>query len=328
MASEIILCPQAQSGMLRIHVAGSTCTSWSRMGSKLQWAASGTLAFLVWAFDTRGAAPHVVIHECTSDFDITYLTIILGAAYTISSIVFSPKDLGFPSSRPRRYTMMVHRSLVHQCIPYSLEDFRSLFFRSCIATGHMFWDAPAEILTAFAAKLAKKRGLPSTQANGEAWPFRDVLSQSMLARLLAYERLVKKRKRHPHYIVNLLQNAMFMNCLSEITPTLLTQTSALWSMKKQRLLAPAEHLVVQGIPLFDARTDSDRFAVELMRKEGKLTDAQVVSLAGNGMSLIAVGAALLFALSTVEKKERPSSSSSPSTSPYRDDDEPVDNDAA
>ena len=86
------------------------------------------------------------------------------------------------------------------------------------------------------------------------------------------------------------------------------------------MLAPAQHLVVQGIPLYDERRDVERFAVELMAMQGKLNDKQIASLAGNGMSLIAVGTVLLFALGTIEKVD-PTSSATSSPSPVPEDTE-------
>jgi hypothetical protein len=43
------------------------------------------------------------VHECTSDFDYSTLERVFGdGRFAVESIVFSPTDLGIPSSRPRR----------------------------------------------------------------------------------------------------------------------------------------------------------------------------------------------------------------------------------
>ena len=269
------------------------------MGRKLKWVAFSALAFLVWSFDTFHAQPHAIVHECTSDFDPKYLAMVFGAVYTMSSFVFSPKDVGYPASRPRRYTLLLHRKLCVASVPYTLADFGNLSFRNCISTGHQFWECPQHVVDVFLQKLARKKSLPPLQSNGDTWPCRDVLTQSTLMRLLGYERLAKKLRRRASYIVNLQQSVSFMKSLSEFAPTLLTGSSSLWSTRHNRLLAPAQHLVVKGIDLYDSRTDTERFPIELLTLSGQLSDKAILAMAGNGMCLIAVGSVTLFTLGTV-----------------------------
>ena len=215
--------------VFRVVVAGTTCTSWSRMGKNKKWAASSAVAFIVWAYTTLWQVPDAIVHECTPDFDVAMMTLIFGSLYVIQSLVFSPCDRGLPTSRPRRYTLLLLRARCNPTLSYDLLGFGGLFFRHCIMTGHVFWEAPDHMVSSFGARLASLRGLPAEQSDGQLWPWRDLLPTTLLVRLIGYERLCRKRNKPPTYIVNLLQNAFWMSSLSDTVPTLLTKTSLLWS---------------------------------------------------------------------------------------------------
>ena len=284
----------------RLAVAGSTCTSWSRMGNRGHWAAPSALAFAVWASETAFWEPDMVLHECTAEFDVQQLERFFSPRYLISSIVFSPVQLGVPTSRPRRYTIMVHRDRRAQRTSFTLDTFGRMFFRTCQTSGHIFWCAPNHLVSSFVEGLASRLHLPANQPNGVAWPCRSVLPEGDLQRLLAYEKGCRKKRKALRCIVNLKQNYSFMRSLSEMVPTLLTKTSVLWSMQAERLLIPMEHLAVMGVPVFREGRDVERmFGVEILAREGVLTNDQIIQLSGNGMSSIAIGSVLLFALGVV-----------------------------
>ena len=119
-------------------IAGSTCTSWSRMGRKRKWAAASALPFLVWAFSMAAVRPDVIIHECTVDFDHHIFERIFGMGFIISTFVFTPKDLGFPASRPRRYTLIINRERCAPSLTFDRLGFGGMFFRTCVTEGHAF----------------------------------------------------------------------------------------------------------------------------------------------------------------------------------------------
>lgn len=85
-----------------VNVAGTTCTSWSTMGSGHHWTAWSAVIFVVWAFATLAEEPHIILHECTAAFDESWLHTIFGAYYIVQSMMITPDDdLGYPSSRRR-----------------------------------------------------------------------------------------------------------------------------------------------------------------------------------------------------------------------------------
>lgn len=271
------------------------------MGLRRGWAALSAVAFVVWCFDTLAQRPHAIIHECTEDFNTRYLELIFGAFYIISSFVFSPKDLGYPANRNRRYTIMLLRTCCAPTVSYDISGFAELFFHRCICSGHIFWQAPVEMVQASIDRMAARLMLAPMNDDGNHWTCREVMAVALQGRLEAYERLCRKTFRRPVFIVNLSQTPTWSNTLSELAPALLTKTSTLWSMTASRLLLPCEHLLVQGVPLLqEGRAWQNRFAVEKLCMNGKLTGQDLTLLAGNGMNLSAIGSVILFVLATVD----------------------------
>ena len=123
--------------VFRLVVAGTTCTTWSSMGLRRQWCAWSAVVFVVWCFVTLGDLPDAIMHECTQHFSTEFLELIFGEKYVISSFVFGPREMGFPCTRTRRYTLMLRRSRCMAQLCFEL-DFQRVFFRDCICTGHCF----------------------------------------------------------------------------------------------------------------------------------------------------------------------------------------------
>ena len=114
-------------------------------------------------------------------------------------------------------------------------------FHTPIATGHIFWRAPNELVQQFVRRMARKRSLPCINSDNDVdtdanniLP-RDALGERFHQRLLSYERAAKRYRKAPVFIINLHQNQSYMKSMSQIVPTLLTRTSMLWSMTHQRV---------------------------------------------------------------------------------------------
>ena len=143
--------------------AGSTCTPFSRFGSRSGWLDWATLIYLVWVFSTRFFEPDSGIHECVVAFPSSSLAAILdgeGAGamkspyarpapdhcdpgYHIESVAFSPVDIGIPSHRPRRYTSFHLRQAItadDECA-----SFEDLFFRRLCASPDIYLVASQEM---------------------------------------------------------------------------------------------------------------------------------------------------------------------------------------
>ena len=69
----------------------------------------GALAFASFAHEVWHHAPDVVVVECTRTFNHGDLISLLNEKYSVNPLVFSPSDLGIPSERIRKYTVLLKR---------------------------------------------------------------------------------------------------------------------------------------------------------------------------------------------------------------------------
>jgi len=290
-------------GMSRMSVAGTTCTPWSRMGSKKRWAAFCTVVFAAWASEVKFWDPDFILHECTEDFDVELLHAIFGNAFVLFTVRFSPVELGIPVSRPRVWTLGFNRARVVCHLPFSRDTFGKFFFRQLLLDGHIFFEAiPEDIKLRFLQRLAEKQKLAMDVDGEHGVSCRELLPESLHQMLLAYEKHCRKKKKPLDFIVNLRQKPSFMQGFSSIVPTLLTHTSILWSMRKNCVLPPLGHLDVMGFPVFVKMEGNERSGLEQLALAGGLSDSEILSLAGNGMVAAAVGSVFMFGLATTARR--------------------------
>ncbi len=157
-------------------------------------------------------------------------------------------------------------------IGYSLDSLMDLFYRRCATTAECFLCAPAEFIRRYNSHLASLRHLPDVQQDGSNWPMRDLLAEPLRQRLLVYERVCDKRGHIRRFTVNLRQNFGGPGGhLFEVAPCLLTRSSMLRNMVRERMFIPEEHFVIQGIPLFaPGRAMHERFRRTKMHRPSKL----------------------------------------------------------
>ena len=286
-----------------VAIAGTTCTSWSAIGHRRKWLAESALPFMIWAYEALAAGPDIIIHECTPRFDYMTLVAIFGSAYFVMSLVFTPMDLGYPCSRPRRWTVLLKKGRRRFLMPLGHCNFPRLFLRSCVVGGHIFGDACATLVERYIAELASARGLPPQTHDGQPWQPQQVLSQGFFQRLLCYERFCRRLRLKLKYILNLHQNVTYMSSLSRFVPTILTKTMLLWSMVYHRMMHPLEYMQVMGIPVLQPNDPGrDRSGFEVLALAGLLDSGEVVHACGNGMVQIAVGSICLFALGSARER--------------------------
>ena len=138
--------PDELGHRVHVHVAGTPCLSWSSMGARGGWLHEGSTAFLCWLRDVMHAGPDVVIHENTLKFDSDIFRQLCSEKYDVSSLSFSPTHMGLPVARLRQYTLMVRRSSTSLLLPFDMTTFQALVGRACVATGRMYFRAPASLL--------------------------------------------------------------------------------------------------------------------------------------------------------------------------------------
>eukprot|EP00969_Alexandrium_andersonii_P083722 3693559-Alexandrium_andersonii.AAC.1 len=68
-------------GSITLHWAGTSCLDDSRMGLRAGCTGPEAGAFLIWAYERRKQQEHIVIQECTEEFDPQRLTAVMGDLY-------------------------------------------------------------------------------------------------------------------------------------------------------------------------------------------------------------------------------------------------------
>ena len=293
------------SRVLRMNLAGTTCTAWSYMGKRRCWSAESTLSFVIWAHEQVALAVDIVIHECTVGFDVSTLMLIFGGAYICFTFVMCPTDLNRPASRPRRWTMLVRRSCFAVKLPLTLDNFKSFFaLRLAEATADMLLRAPAALTDAMIEALALAKHLPPRTPEGLSWPWEQVLTTGDYMRLLGYLRWYRKRHIDPMAakgVANIMQTVGFVGRPQSCVPTLLCSTSTLWSFLFRRLVASEERFEVMGIPVFDEGRDHDVYSgLERLWFQGVLDRIQLHAALGNGQVQSAIGCMILWCLCTLQ----------------------------
>ena len=100
---------------LWLEVAGSPCIPFIKggaYGNGLAWLHETTIPFLSWAHAMRVKKPDMILHECVGGFTPETLRKVLNQVedlYDISSLVFSPNDMGYGVRRDRRYSLCVRK---------------------------------------------------------------------------------------------------------------------------------------------------------------------------------------------------------------------------
>ncbi len=95
-------------------IAGSPCTPWSAVGTRLGREHSLTHLIVMWCAWVRRAGLLWALHENVRGFDGKVLEELLGDQYNIVLVCVNPEDCGFTClRRPRQYHILYKRGCVH-----------------------------------------------------------------------------------------------------------------------------------------------------------------------------------------------------------------------
>ncbi|CAE7194005.1 unnamed protein product [Symbiodinium sp. CCMP2592] len=319
-----------------VEASGNTCCPWSIMSSSKGgcsngWLDSATLPFLTWAYSTRFYEPDTVLQENVKSFPEAELFGIIGCfedvlkhiqtrplvaseeksprRYQMCSQVFSPTDLGVPSSRFRKYTAL-HLSPWVQC-NFSL-SFADVFFRSLKTSAGIYLEAVPYHMHHNESHATSEAG--ASGSAGQEGNQVDGLSAGCCGRLESWvcwsqqdAQNVKFRDASggwlfPFVLVDLSQNARFRNTATTAEmPCLLTNT-ILWDLVRERSVPVAVHWLAQGFAHPDALGVPEHikasfpFEESLLRPDSAegLTEASQRTLTGNAMHWNCMGAWMLY----------------------------------
>ncbi len=320
--------PPRQEGCLYIEIAGTTCVAFSKMSTR-QWGLldDSAIPFLVWLYWVRHCRFDIVLHECVPSVPVELATAILqfGPDSLMSStgnhslsaqklyqdgqtIVNSPTDFGVPCCRRRRYTQWVladsepsragcaigsaMAAIADDCCPkpklFSAQTMQSFFYKKLVATSDVYMTATLEQVKEYYAKRFQANPHSIGSAAEEEPDLLELLPPCARVHLQAARDMrsnaTAQGNRGPNVICLMQSPHQIRPNASQAFPTLLTGGLP-FSLDHNRLILPDELLLVMGVLPVDQRP--------LLQN---LQDRQVRKLAGNGMHVSQIGAALLLAL--------------------------------
>ena len=303
-------------GMLQLAIAGVTCVDVYSFGSRKNLLGKSIIPWIVWAFERRKHLEHIIIQECNPLFPLAIFERALGATHHIHHVVLAPTQFGWPHQGSRGWSVAVRREKCTLTCHLSIgEASLGRLFRSMRLSGSCFFAAPEQDVLREKASMASKRHFPRDFYKTCKWE--DLLPPGTLQRLNDYDTIRGRDKngepRHhgPHSvdddfawisrdraICDIGQDANTRCILSDLMPRLLTK-SFIFNLSRdtRRCLIGEEHLLAQGVPLYDFYPkDESRRPWHAINP---LSPREMRMLAGNAMCVPVVGQLLGFILAIV-----------------------------
>lgn len=305
-----------------IEVAGNTCTPWSTIGQLGGWLSPCTLPVAVWATHQRFLGTNAVVNECTPLWEAVVLNKEVftnvsaeipksnrykgSSRYYFQSLCFNSTDMGIPVSRERRWSLWFRADSPQLC---HMPHFADIFFRSLACSSAVFLKASAELLAEdIMQRTEKLMNLGKEQLEGLGITHAEsVFPPGQLARLQAWRHVAERKgifdasthtsRHYTSLIVDLTQNAEWSSVGLDVTIPL-KRNSEPFDLIARRPLHILERLLIHGFPVpgLASEKDSRNFPFPHLLEEGRLRDADLKSLCGNGMVLQVVGCILLYVL--------------------------------
>ena len=288
------------SCLLRIEIAGTTCVAFSMRGKQGQWMHESAIPCIIWMWQLRQRRPHIVVHECTPQFTESVFSTYLEDIYVAETNTFCPSDLGMPSRRKRKYSILRLKKAIEgeKAFGGKACDFESMTFRAVQLPGAVYCQATQKHLDRWCVERALATGQPTRGCSqpGRAYT---LVSQARLRTWKGYEELHAQPRYENKDIADLTQTpANSFRIISNYVPTML-KNSDLVNLRLRRPFHPLEYLHALNIPIFSSSRTCLMSGVAQ-----NLSMQETQQLAGNGMNLSQVGSVLLFALATSRVKHQ------------------------
>ena len=299
--------PDLFPGQVHIEISGTVCVGFSSMGSLWGWLDNASIPFVSWSWKMRTMRPAVIIHECVRGFDAETLSQALNAEdmlYVVETAVFDATDLGLPVRRPRRYSVCWRQDTSRSRL-YSEAELAKVAFKAIQDDASVFLVATSAELEMIKAEMIEQAQL-EPDYHGRPWSWRAVLPAGDHRRLRAAE-LGGFAETPGIGLLSLSQNPDYQGTNSMLAPALI-RSSKLYRLvdkrsRSDRLIMPSEYWALQMLPvnLPTGHLARSFFNEDDLKRSGvwqSLNHAR--ALAGNGMNVAAVGAVLLFVVSSLE----------------------------
>ena len=282
-----------------IHVAGTSCVSWSQQGQKAGASGPTLLPFLIWAerrIMESKEHEEAFLHENMLEFPEALLHDLFGATHVIQTAIVDSARVGQACDRRRRLTWMVSKK--HVCERLQWPEFEKRFRRHCAIDWSAYFIAGKHELEKeleWAKQRPSLKKPPSRRLSRS--PFEAALNN------MEWDFLTKYKDMHKgcDLVVMLNQNPdkhAHTSAGKRTLPTLIKNTHMLYSTRHHRWLTPYELLVVQNFPVYDflsqhGETCSFNRARETLRLSPRRRSV-ICEQAGNSMNVNVMGIALLW----------------------------------
>ena len=290
------------------------------------------LPTMAWVAQRRALEEPIVVHENVKQYPVAFLEYFLGDKYLVHTCLLNAKDLGWPVTRVRRITLLLHKSKIRTILRPWPDIASACCRRECMTTWRGFlcssnqefqeelrW-AQNRAGSLFrldtlldAPQLRMEPGKPEeeTAAKRKLAAELDVYwNKSAFTKALTFFELQNLKNYVVLYpgerVYSLGQDALTHKQMSSGTHlhTLIKNVGMLFSWPDLRWLTPVEVLMFQGFPIpSHVKAHGERTSFEVPRSArdvGPRSRRAMLEQAGNSMHVNVMGVALLWALCYVE----------------------------
>ncbi|CAE7399305.1 unnamed protein product [Symbiodinium sp. CCMP2456] len=308
LSKAVAECEDVSRRMARVHIAGTSCVSWSAQGKQLGVRDATVLPFLVWICHRLLLQEPVIIHENSPRFPRSLLERFLGHLYVIDDCIIESSEYGSPARRERKLTRLYHRVKTFQPdVPFS--TFNRAFHRSCTMTWREFYWR--HLLTSHAElheDLAWASGRPTVRAGAvvEAEDsldneFEKALNPTETKSLRAY------RAKSPTMAYSLSQNGattFAMTSSAQHLQTMIRHSGLTWCDGPLATGAGTEVLVTQAWPVHPIVNAGMKVTPFHVDSPDPRMSRVLRAQAGNSMNLFMLTVQFLHTLCHVEVPEQ------------------------
>jgi len=183
-------------GALSLAMGGNACQDWASLGQKKGWTGSNAAVFVVWVTHMKSQKHHLIIEECTRQFDWQAYKLLLGDDYTLSQRICCPTERGQPARRERFLSIAAR---TESCTEQGLRDldlsgpdYLDIFGRTLQLDGRNYFTAPEE------ARANHLRYVANLQFYANAtYTVMQAINVGYKKRLVHYKNKIEAMTMHP-----------------------------------------------------------------------------------------------------------------------------------
>ena len=314
--------------MLKVCIAGVTCTGWSQAGKRREFSDTSERQHAIFVAERLKRAEDlvddIVFIECASTYKADEKLRALRSSHIILILRYGPERMGWPFRRCRTFVALLNKRTMAWCGPDNFEaDFSARFDRARGCDGDMLLCAPESgVLEEYVSLGAVQRNF-TTEAHLKSVP--NDLAMQLILPPGSYQNVLEHEARRDSLEsvggVLLLDAEHKINVgttAGPLFPPLLTHGTIVLSRRRahssdpttpgtpfRRVATPLEHFAALGFHVFE---DISQFSPRGLSRQTRLfrglSRAVAKRLSGNGMHLAASASWFFYVLSRAVPRER------------------------